>query len=187
MAHQLLHIVDRIDLQPAGQSGLGGVLLRDKQFMQAGGLGGQGHGQHAGAGAQAAGQGQLPHKGAVPVPEGQLSPGGQQAHQNGQVVQGADLLHMGGGQVDGDAAHREGEAAVFNGGAHPLPGLVHRRVGEAHHRESGQAAGQVALHRHRVAGDAVEPERMYRIDHLNRPPKRKRKESGADGDIPELL
>ena len=138
--------------------------------MQTGGLGGQSHGQHAGAGAQSAGQRQLPHKGAVPVPEGKLSPGGQQAHQNGQVVQGADLLHMGGGQIDGDAAHRKGEAAIFDGGAHPLPGFVDRGVGQAHHREGGQPIGQVALHRHRIPSDAVEPEGVDQIDHLDRPP-----------------
>ena len=63
---------------------------------------------------------------------------------------------MSGGQVYRDAADGKGEAAVFDGGAYPFPGLVNRRVGQPHHREGGQAAGQVTLHRYRVARDAVQ-------------------------------
>ena len=58
---------------------------------------------------------------------------------------------MGGGQIDSDAADRELKAAVLDGGAHPLPGLVHRRIGQAHQGEGGQAAGQVALGAHLIA------------------------------------
>lgn len=72
---------------------------------------------------------------------------------------------MGRGQVDGDAADREGETAVFDGGPHPLPGLIDRRVGQAHDGEGGQTAGQIALHRDRVAGDAVQTEGTYIVDH----------------------
>ena len=72
---------------------------------------------------------------------------------------------MGGGQIDGDAADREGEAAVLDGGAYPVPGLVHRRVGQPHHGEGGQAAGQVALGHHLVPGDAVQAQRAHGEDH----------------------
>ena len=146
VARQLENIGHGIDLRPAGQGGLGGVFPGDEELLDAQLPGGQGHGQHPRAGAQLPGQGELPQEGAALLPDFQLPPGGQQPHQNGQVVQSAQLLHMGGGQIDGDPADREGEAAVFDGGAHPLPGLVHRRVRQADHGEGGQSAGQVALH-----------------------------------------
>ena len=170
VAHQLGDVGHGIDFRPAGQGGLGGVFPGDEELSDAQLPGGQGHGQHPRAGAQLPGEGELPQKGAALLPELQLSPGGQQPHQDRQVIQGADLLHMGGCQIDGDPADREGEAAVFDGGAHPLPGLIHCRVRQADDGEGGQAAGQVALHRHRIARDAVEPEGLDRIDHGRAPP-----------------
>ena len=75
---------------------------------------------------------------------------------------------MGGGQIDRDAADRKGEAAVFDGGAHPLPGLADGGVGQTYHIEGGQTAGQVALHRHRVSGHTVQAERTNGIYHGTR-------------------
>ena len=72
---------------------------------------------------------------------------------------------MGGCQIDGDTADREGETAVFDGGAYPLPCLVYRRVGQTHNGEGGQAAGQIALHRHGITGDTMQAERTHIVNH----------------------
>ena len=72
---------------------------------------------------------------------------------------------MGRRQVDGDTADREGETAVFDGGAYSLPGLVHRRVWQTHDGEGGQAAGQIAFHRHGITGDTMQAERTHVVNH----------------------
>ena len=165
MAYQVHHMVHRVDCRAAGQGGLGGVGAGDKEGADALRLGVQSHGQHPSSRTQLAGQGQLPHKGAVPGLDFQLSGCRQQAHQNGQVIEGAHLFHMGGCQIDGDTADREGETAVFDGGAYPLPCLVYRRVGQTHNGEGGQAAGQIALHRHGITGDTMQAERTHVVNH----------------------
>ena len=101
--------------------GLGGGGGGDVQPLDARPPGGQGHGQHPHHRPQGAGQRQLPHVGAVRPVQPELPPGGQNTRQNGQIVHRAPLALVGGSQVDRDAGHREGEAAVFNGGAHPVP------------------------------------------------------------------
>ena len=129
VAYQIHHVVHRVDCRAAGQGGLGGVGAGDKEGADALRFGVQSHGQHPSSRTQLAGQGQLPHKSAVLDLDFQLSGCRQQAYQNGQVIEGAHLFHMGGRQIDGDTADREGETAVFDGGAYPLPCLVYRRVG----------------------------------------------------------
>ena len=62
---------------------------------------------------------------------------------------------LSGGKIDGDPTDREGEAAVLDGGTHSLSGLVDSGIGQTHHCESGQSAGQVALGSHQIAGDAL--------------------------------
>ena len=162
---QLGHIPHGIDRRPLGQRGLGGVLLGHEQGSDAGLFGGQGHGQHPGTGAQLAGQGQLPQKGAAGLGQPDLSPGGQNAHQNGQVVQGAHLFQMGGSQIHRDPADGEGEAAVFDGRAHPLPGLGHGGIGQTDDGKGGQAAGQIALGGDGIARHSVQTQRGDRADH----------------------
>ena len=75
------------------------------------------------------------------------------------------LALVGGSQVDRDAGHREGEAAVFNGGAHPVPGLLHRRVRQAHDLKGGQTGRQVALCPHLIAGDPAQPQGAHFTEH----------------------
>lgn len=72
---------------------------------------------------------------------------------------------MGGRQIDGDAAHREGEAAVFDGRPYPVSGLVDSSVGEAHHIEGGQSAGQITFGGNRIAGHSMEPQGTDGEDH----------------------
>ena len=165
MGRQLPHALHRVDLQPAGQSGLGGGGGGDVQPLDARPPGGQGHGQHPHHRPQGAGQRQLPHVGAVRPVQPELPPGGQNTRQNGQIVHRAPLALVGGSQVDRDAGHREGEAAVFNGGAHPVPGLLHRRVRQAHDLKGGQTGRQVALCPHLIAGDPAQPQGAHFTEH----------------------
>ena len=165
MGHQLPHVLHRIDRRPARQGGLGGGGGRDIEGAHAGAPGGQRHGQHTGHRPQGAGQGQLSHKGRVGRGRPDLLPGGQDAHQDGQVVHRARLPPVGGSQIHGDAGDGKGEAAVFDGGADPLPGLLHRRVGQAHDIKGGQAAGQVALGGDLVSGNAAQAQRTHMMEH----------------------
>ena len=165
---QLLYCFHRVDGEPFGQGCLRGAVRGDVQPLNPRCPGGQGHGEHPHHRPQGAGKGQLPHKGAVRVLPHQLSPRRQDAHQNGQVIQGAGFFPVGRGQVHGDTTHRELIAAVFDGGAHPLPGLLHRRVGQAHNVEVGQAPGQVALGGDLIPGDALHPQGAHLTQHRPR-------------------
>ena len=159
---------DRVDLQPVGQGGFRGVVGGDKEPGDAGAAGGQGHGEHAAYRPELAGQGQLPQKSRVlHAPEGQLPAGGQNTHQDGQVINRAVFPPVGGGQVHRDAGNRKIKAAGLDGGAHPFPGLFHGGVGQAHHIKGRQTAGQGALGADRIAGHAVQTQRLYRADHEN--------------------
>ena len=109
-------------------------------------LGGQGHGQHPGDGPQLPGEGQLPHKGGRPrsaAAAARPAPGcppewaGRRGCPPSAESAGARFTVMRDtGKVNAAVLHRR---------PHPLPGLLHRGVGQAHHVEGGQAAGQVAL------------------------------------------
>ena len=156
MGEQLLDALHRVDLQALGQSGLRGVVRRDKEPLYPQRPGGQGHGQHAPHRAHLAGEAHLPHKGA-PLQRGVQTAGGlQDAQQNGQVVHRALLAPVGGGEVDGDPGDREFAAHVADGGPHPLLGLLDGGVGQPHQLEGGQTPGQIALHPHPVALNALQ-------------------------------
>ena len=156
VGQKLTQIRHRIHGQIPGQGGLGGVLLRHVQLPHPRPGGGHGHGQGPGHRPQGPGQGQLPQKGGGLRRRRNVPLGGQDAQENGEIVEGPLLAQGGGGQVDGDAGHGEPGPAGPDRGPHPLPGLLHRRVGQAHHVKGGQAPGQGALRRHRISGDALE-------------------------------
>ena len=170
MGHQLHHVLRAVDRQAVGQGGLGGVLFGDVEGFDAGAHGGQGHGEHAPHGAQRPRQRQLAQKGCVRRRRVQGLRSGQDTQENGQIVDRALLFLGGGGQVHGDAADGELRPAVFHRRPHPLPGLPHGGVGQAHHVEGRQAAGKKALHGHLVARDPREAQRTDGYDHNTRCP-----------------
>ena len=94
---------------------------------------------------------------------------GQNAQQDGQVIHRALLPHPRRSQIDRDAADGELGPAVLHRRPNALPRLLHRRVRQAHHVEPRQSAGQKALHRHLIAGDARQAQRPYRHHHGQRP------------------
>ena len=113
------------------------------------------HGQHAPDWPHAAVQRQLTQHAHAPQRLRIDDPAaGQQSQRDGQVVGGALLLEIRRGEVDGDAPAREAEAAVLQRRAHTLPGLLHRRVRQAHDLEHRHAVGQVDLRRDGEAIDA---------------------------------
>ena len=170
MAHQLSHVPDAVDGEPLGQRGLGGVGLRHVQLPDAGPGGAQGHGQHARHGPQSAGEAQLAQEGGALRQLLQLLRCAEDAQQDGQVVESALLAEPGRGQVDGDAADGEFGAAVLDGGPDPLPGLPRGGVGQTHHVEGGQSAGEKALHADLVAADAAQAQRTHRHHHVSQLP-----------------
>ena len=75
--HHILRTARRVDGQPLGHSGLGGVLGGQEKLLHTVLHGGQCHRQHAGHGAQCAVQTQLPQKGTRIAGDGQLALRGQ--------------------------------------------------------------------------------------------------------------
>ncbi len=76
---------------------------------------------------------------------GHLLGGHQNRDGDGQVVGRASLAQIRRRQVDGDAPQRKDAAAILDGSAHPLLGLVHRRIGQPHDSESRQSVPDVHL------------------------------------------
>ena len=163
---KLLDGGDGNDLDPLGKGGFRGVIGRDEQAGEPGAFGRQRHGQSTADRPKLTGQGQLAEeRGVLHAGEGKLPSRGQNTHQNGKVVDRADFLAIGGGQIDGDAGHREVKATGLDGGTDAFPGFLYCGVGKADDVKGGQTAGQGALRTDRVAGYAVETQRLYGTDH----------------------
>ncbi len=69
----------------------------------------------------------------------------QDAEGDRQVEPGSLLAQVGGRQADGDAARRDLEPGVADGGAHAVGALAHRRVGKPDGVDSGETPADVAL------------------------------------------
>ena len=148
--HQLGEMIGGKNFEALDHRGLPGVVPGDDQG-QAGLAGGQGHGEDAPGGLQAAVQGQFP-KDEVLLQAllGHDPLGRQDAHGHRQIKAGALLADVGRRQIDGDAVAGEFIAGVLQGGPDPVLALLHRNLGQAHGGEVRQARGQVHLHLHQV-------------------------------------
>ena len=166
---ELSHVRHTVHGQPVGQGSLGGVGLGHIQRIDAQPRRRQRHGQHARHRPQRAGEAQLAQKRRALGQGRYLLRRGQNAQQDGQVVHRALLPHPRRSQIDRDAADGELGPAVLHRRPNALPRLLHRRVRQAHHVEPRQSAGQKALHRHLIAGDARQAQRPYRHHHGQRP------------------
>ena len=155
VSHQFFYILHAIDSEAIRQRSLGGVGSRDVQLADTAAGGKHGHGQHAHHRPQLTGKAQLTQKRCIRWQAAQLLRRRQQSQKDGQVVHRALLADTGRGQVHGDMTDRELGPAVFDGGADTLAGLLHRRVGQAHHIKGRQTAGDHTLHRYLIAADAV--------------------------------
>ena len=76
--------------------------------------------------------------------------------QKRQVVHRAGLAHIRRGKIDGNAPVRELEAQIFDGGAHTVGAFTHSGIRQAHDGKGGQTAGNVGLHCHGKAAQAVQ-------------------------------
>ena len=150
MVGQLPDIFYRVDLQPFGHRPFPGVFRRNKQPPEPGFPGSDSHRQHAPNRPDFSGKGQLSHKNAVVQRSVQLSGGRQQCRQQGKVVHGSLFFLVRGRQIHGNPADRKVKSAVFHRGPHPFPGLPDSGIRQADNIKSGQAAGNVRLHFHRV-------------------------------------
>ena len=129
-------------------------------------LGGDGDGEHAPNRPQGTIESQFP---GTPHPfaslPSQLATGHQQAQGNGEVEGWSFLAQVGGGQVHHHPGQRHLEAAVAKGGAHPLPRLLHGRIGQSHHLQARQPRGQIHFHKHRPGLQALQRRRLAPCQH----------------------
>ena len=165
MGRQGLHILHRIDRHAPGQRSLRRRVGRHEEGAEPRRSGRQRHGQHPRHRPHLPREGELPHKGRIRRRGGELAPRAQDPHQNGQVIDRARLFPVRWGQINGDAGDRKGKPAIFHRRAHPLPGLPHRRVGQAHNVEIGQPPGEIALRGDQIPCDAVESQGIEFAQH----------------------
>ena len=145
MLHQLRQRGDGIDGYAFHQGSLGGVHGRHIGAADALVAGHRHHRQDAGGMAQSAVQRQFAQKDGRFGRRQSLAGAEQDADGDGQIVGGAGFFQVGRRQVDGDAAHGELAAAVADGGAHPLFGLLHGGIGQPHDVKSGQPRRDVGF------------------------------------------
>ena len=151
MADHIRSAAGGVNCQLLGHGGFGGVFGRNKQLGHARLLGGKGHGQGTGNGAQCAIQPKLTQKCLVRLWLWDVLLRRQNADEHRQVIQTAGLAHIGGGQVDGNMAGGPGAVQVFDGAAHPFTAFLHGGIRQAHHGKFGQTAADVGFHGNGVA------------------------------------
>ena len=155
LRHHVQQVARAVHGEAGHQGGLFGAARRQDQARRLVALAQRGgHGQRAAHGPQLARQRQLAGK--SPASQARtvdLPAGGQDAQRDGQVEPPRILGQIGRRQVDGDAlVVRKREAAVEQGAAHALARLLDRDLGQPDQGETGQAVGQVHLHRDRRRG-----------------------------------
>ena len=164
--HQVEQVVRFEDRLPPRQRRLAGTRTGQHQRARAAvtaALQRQGHRQCAPYRPQVAAQRQLACVlVAVDAPRIELTAGHQDAERDRQVEAARLLRQVGRREVDRDAFRMgEVEAAVEDGRAHALAGLLDFGVGEADQRVAGQAVGQVDLDRHCRGVQGVQRAAVY--------------------------
>ncbi len=146
MRHQICQILNGDDSQAGDEGGLAGVRFGEKEGGDLFLARHRRHGEHAADVAGAAVEGEFAdQQRAVQRIGGYLLGGGQDAHGDGQVIDGAGLADVGGRQVDGQSLAGKVEAAVDDGGPHPLAGFLHGRVREPDDGQTKEPARGVDL------------------------------------------
>ena len=159
MGQQLPHCFDGVNGDILRESGLRRVVRRHEQVFHTRPLGCQRHGQRTGYAPQLTCQGKLPEKGAVVPRLFDITGGGEYTQQNRQVVDRAGFFGVGGRQINRHAADGKFEPVVFDGGAHPFPGLPDSHVRQSHNVEAGQSVGDKALHGYLVPAYSLNSQR----------------------------
>src|SRR6185437_12735983 len=128
---------DRIDAHAVDDGGLACVGRGDDEVADASVFGGDGDGQHALHGADAAVQAKLADQDEVAeVADGERVVGAEDAGGDGEIEAGALFLEVGGCEVDGDARGRNVEAAVLDGGADAVAAFADGSVGQTDDTEA---------------------------------------------------
>jgi hypothetical protein len=105
---------------------------------------------------------------------GKLARGHQHPHGDGQVQTGASLTHPRGSQVHRDPAQRPGQPTREESRPHAVARLAHGGLGQTHDGETGQAVGDMDLHRDRLAQGAGQGRRRDTSEHAEeRSPSRR--------------
>ena len=148
-----------IHLEPRHQRGLRRVAGRQHEAAHAAPLQALRQGERSGDGPQAAVEPELADGGQRAAAVGAVAhlPGGEQERErDGQVERRPFLADVRRGQVDGDAPRGELVGRVDDRGAHPLPALLHGRVGQPHDAERRRRGDHVGLDHHRVTLEAAQ-------------------------------
>ena len=82
---------------------------------------------------------------------------------------GARFFSAGRSQIHGDPADRKAQTAAFGSRPNPLPGLLHRRVRQAHNVKTGKAVGDEALRRDQASLNSGDAQCLYAANHRNPP------------------
>jgi len=115
------------------------IAVRDKE-RTTGPAKGQGNGQCAVDGTHASIERELAKRDNRSEPEGvELTGGGENPEGDGEIEHPAFLLHVCRGEIDGEPLGGQVELTVDEGRADPLPGLLHRLVGQTHDGEGRQS------------------------------------------------
>ena len=148
---------DGVDVDPLDDGRLGGILRGNQDGLVARVARLQGQRQDALHRANPAVERQFADDGAL-LQRALLQFFAEGDHADGdrQVEAGPLLAQVGGGEVDGGVTVRPAEAAVADGGEHPIGRLAHRRVGQPDRDELRVAPRGVYLDLHRQGVDAVE-------------------------------
>ena len=138
---------DRIDPNAGDERRLGGVFRRHDRRAQAAGARGEHHRKDARDRPHRAVERELADEEQVGQRRrGERAVGREQAHRGGQVVRRAHLAQAGGRHAHGDSTVPfEGVAAVAQRRADATLALLDRGVGEAQHRELGEAGRGVGF------------------------------------------
>jgi len=146
----LLQVAKGQGRQP-GQGRLGAVGLRHHHRLDVP-LEGFGRGQDPAHGPQGPVQPQLAQEAVAPGPLGRADAHGHQdAGGHGEVEEGALFAEAGGRQVDGHPPQGHLEAAVPQGGPHPVPALQDRGSRQTDHVEGREARPEIHFHLDRLA------------------------------------
>ena len=167
MAHELRHILHTVDGQALGKRRLARVGRGDIDRLVTERPGREGHRQNARHRPQPALQTELAQKRALFLRQPHLLRRAEDAEQDRQVVERAGFFRPRRGKVHDDAADREAEAAVFDGGADALARLLDRRIRQTDQLKGRQTRADVAFRLHLVSGNAGQTQRMYLTEHLH--------------------
>ena len=170
MPGKLGHVAHGIYCKSFANTGLRRVLRGNKQFPASCRISGHRHGKNPRCRTKPPLQTQFPDKTGCLRRLRELSGSAQNADQNGKVIDRSFFSQIARSQIDGNPPLWKCKAAVFDGGAHSVPGFPHRRVRQTHHVKLRKSAAEIALAKHLLSLDSHDAARLNICNHFSIPP-----------------